>query len=131
MVQTVTHDNKGFSLLEAVIATLLLSVMMLWTMQSMISAYSFSGRNHLRDEAVRLAGEALTDARNTPYASLTPGTTTNTIQRQIRSFDVGYTVEQVVATEVASIAYSVVITVEWRHEGNDYDYSVATIVGDK
>ena len=131
MVPAVQHTNSGFSLLETVIATLLLTVMMLWSVQGMITAYNYTGRNQLRDEGVRLAGEALTDARNTPYISLSSGTTTKTVARQIRSYDLNYTVDQVVVSEIANLAYSVEITVKWQHKGKNYQYQVATIVGDK
>lgn len=131
MVQPVSLNNQGFTLIEAIIATLLLSVMMLWSVQGMIGTYQYASRNHLRDEAVRLAGEELTDARNTPYATLAAGTTTRTVQRQIRSYDVTYTITEVVATALANIAYSIQITVVWNYGGTPYQYQVTTLVGDK
>jgi type IV pilus assembly protein PilV len=131
MVQTVSLNNKGFTLIEATIATLLLSLIMLWSVQGMIGTYKYSTRNNLRDEAIRLAGETLTDARNTPYASLVIATTTSTVQRQIRSYDVTYTITEDVKTALPNIANSVEVTVAWTYSGTPYQYQVSTLVGDK
>jgi hypothetical protein len=106
--------------------------MMLWTTQAMISAYSLTGRNQIRDEAVRLVGEFLTDYRNTPYSSLAPGTVAPlTINRQIRNFDQTFTVNSKITSEVPGIAFSVEVKADWTHNGSNYNYTATTIVGDK
>ncbi|WP_159441231.1 type IV pilus modification PilV family protein [Desulfopila aestuarii] len=125
-------NNKGFTLIESVIAILLLTLMMLWTIQAMISAYGYASRNQLRDEAVRLSEELLTTERNTAYAALTPGITpTYTISRQIRNFDHAYSIDRTVTSEVPGLAYSVAINVGWTDKGKTYNYSATTIIGDK
>jgi hypothetical protein len=106
--------------------------MMLWTMQAMISAYSLTGRNQIRDEAVRLVGEILTDYRNTPFSALAPGTVTPpAINRQIRNYDQTFTVNTTITSEVPGVAYSVEVKADWTHNGSNYNYSATTIVGDK
>lgn len=130
-MQNAMRTNKGFTLLEAVIAIFLLTVMMLWTIQSMVSAYSLASRNQLRDEAVRLTEEILTDDRNKPFSSFAPGTTpTYTVKRQIRNYDYDYSVDREVITEVPGLAYSITINVQWQHKGTTYNNKSTTIIGD-
>lgn len=131
-MENVMQNNKGFTLIEAVISMLLLTVMMLWTIQSMISAYNYAGRNQLRDEAVRISEELLTTARNTSYAALSPGTTpAYTITRQIRNYDYPFAIDREVVTEVPGLAYSVSVNVGWSHKGKNYNHTATTIIGDK
>lgn len=128
----ISNNRKGFTLLESVISILLLSLIMLWSMQSMLAAYSLTSRNQIRDEAVRLAGETLTDLRNTPFSSLSAGTmATLNIQRQIRNYDQAFTVEREITSEVAGLAYSADVTVNWTFKGKNYTYNSTTIIADK
>lgn len=98
----------------------------------MLAAYSLTSRNQIRDEAVRLAGETLTDLRNTPFSSLSAGTmATLNIQRQIRNYDQAFTVEREITSEVAGLAYSADVTVNWTFKGKNYTYNSTTIIADK
>lgn len=125
-------NNKGFTLLEALIAILLLAILTLWNMQAMLTAYGFTSRNQIRDEAVLVVGEELTDYRNKPFSTLAAGTIGPTnIQRQIRNYDQSFTVNTDIVNQEAGIAYSVKVTASWVHKGNAYTYSATTIVGDK
>lgn len=129
-----TLNNKGFTLLEAMIAISLLTFIMLWTLQGMLSAYNFAARNQHRNEGVRVAGEVLTEARNIPYATLSKQTQpSNEVRaRQIRNYSAAYTVKKTV-TPIGTdgLACSVNIVVSWIHKGIPYNYTVSTIVADK
>lgn len=129
---TANSNDTGFTLLEAMIAILLLASITLWTMQGMLTAYKFTSRNQIRDEAVRLAEEILTDLRNTPFASLSAGTLPNlNISRQINNYDQSYTIDRNVTSQVPGLAYSVDVVVNWAFHGIDYNYSASTIIADK
>lgn len=133
-------NSEGFTLLEAMLAIGILAFIMLWTLQAMISAYDIAARNRLRNEGVRLAGEELTDVRNTPYATLlsiaqsqTPPIP-KTEQRRIRNFNANYTITRTVTAVVVggeSLACSVLVVVNWLHKGTAFNCTVSTIVADK
>lgn len=127
----VMRDKFGFTLLEAIIATLILSLTMLWTMQSVLSAYNYTSRNQIRDEAVRLADEILTDFRNTPFNNLVAGTSSVDIDRQVRSYDVTFTTDRDVQSALGGLANSVEVKINWSHGGQNYDYTVSTVIGNK
>lgn len=135
-------NSEGFTLLEAMLAIGILAFIMLWTLQAMLSAYDIAARNRLRNEGVRLAGEELTDVRNTPYATLlsiaqsqTPPIPPRTEQRRIRNFNANYTITRTVTAVVVgggeSLACSVLVVVNWFHKGAAYNCTVSTIVADK
>ncbi len=125
------RNNKGFTLLEAMIAILLLSLIMLMALQGLMSAYIYVDRSSLRDEAVRISDTMLTTARNTAYTNLNTLDTTGSpvdVTRQIRSYDVTYSVTTTVTT--VSPLRSVKITVTWNHKGTPYTYTDTTLIGD-
>lgn len=133
MEQTlVTLNKKGFTLLEAMIAMVLLGAITLWTMQSMITAYNFTSRNQIRDEAIKLSAETLTDLRNTPFSAHSLGNMgVLNITRQIRNYAQSYTVNRTITSQVAGTAYSADVIVNWTYKGTNYSYTATTILADK
>ncbi|WP_419174901.1 PulJ/GspJ family protein [Desulfosediminicola sp.] len=125
-----TRSENGFTLLESVIALFLLTIMMLWTMQCMITAYSVSSRNQLRDEAVRIVNERLADARNIPFSNTALQETEVTLNRQIRNYSHAYAVKEVYQTIVNGTASSLTVKATWTHKGTQYSHSATTIIGD-
>lgn len=121
--------EEGFSLIEALVAMLILSVILLGALQGLMVSYRTSSTNTLRNEAVSMAEETANALRNTPYASLVDGTTTNIVSRQVANASVPFTVTQVVADSVASVAKSVQITVTWPYQGQTITHTTTIIVG--
>lgn len=121
--------EKGFSLIEALVAMLILSVILLGALQGLMVSYRTSSTNILRNEAVNMAEETANALRNTPYASLVDGTTVNTVTRQVANASVPFTVTQVVADSVASVAKSIQITVTWPYQGQTITHTATIIVG--
>lgn len=129
MESIVLKTERGFTLIEALVAMLVLSVILLGALQGLMVSYKTSSTNTLRNEAVSIAEETANALRNTPYANLVDGTTTNTISRQIENASVPFTVTQVVADSVASVAKSIQITVTWNHQGQTITHTATILVG--
>lgn len=121
--------EEGFTLIEALVAMLILSVILLGALQGLIVSYRTSSTNTLRNEAVSIAEETANAFRNTPYVNLVNGTTVNVVTRQIANASAPFTVTQVVADSVASVAKSIQITVSWNHQGQVITHTATIIVG--
>lgn len=59
MEQGVLQDNKGFTLIEALVSIVILSLILIGLLSSMIVAYKISLRNQIRNEAIHIAKEKL------------------------------------------------------------------------
>jgi len=123
----VIRNNQGFTLVESMVAILLLSIMMLASFTGLIASYRSTATNALRDEGVILGQEMATLARNTPYASLANSTTYPT--RQVSNATVTYTVQQTVSTMVIGLVSAVQIDVSWGYQGQTFQYTATAIVG--
>jgi len=71
MVQIVRRDNKGFTLIEILIAMVIILVLLMALVQAALLSIDSNLRNLLRDEAVRVAEERmngmLVDSAGTQY----------------------------------------------------------------
>lgn len=123
-------NDKGFTLVEAMVAILLLAVLLLGALTGLIASYKATSQNALRDEGIKLAQELINDARNTPYASLVVGAAAPyTITRQVTNTNVPYTIQQTVTEVVVGLDRMVQIDVSWAHQGQNYTHTATAIVG--
>ncbi len=130
MAQSVIRYNKGFSLLEAMIAILLLAMMTMWALQGLVSINKTVSNNKIRQEAIKLGQELLVDARVEPYTTLSAISPLipATINRQIASYDIAFTITPAVAIILAGVSKSVTYTITWTTEGDLHTYVAQTMV---
>ncbi len=131
-------NNKGMSLVEVVIALVLLLITALAMMKTSLLSMQTNIINSLRDEAVGVAEAKMSELRSLPFDSLdaTSGevadATTPTVERRVRSVSTTYTLKRT----VADIKYDssntdckqVSVKVNWSYRGRDYTHSVMTLV---
>lgn len=129
MLQTVLKDKKGMTLVEVVIALLVLLIVFLALMQTALVGIDANMLNVLRDEAVNIAEEQMSTARNTPFDSLTAGATdVSPPARSLRNIAAfTYTVTRTV-TDINTDSKQVDITVAWDWKENPYTHTISTIV---
>lgn len=65
-------DNKGFTLVEVMIALVITLLVFLALMQTALVSIDVNMRDTLRDEAVKIAEERMNEARNTAFDNLLP-----------------------------------------------------------
>lgn len=132
----VMRNKQGFTLLETIIAVTILTVMMFGSLKALMEMYEIASNNILRDQAVRLADEILTDYRNIPYddSLLDIGVDAQypkNYQRQVNNANVVYTATVTVATAVTNVAKSVQVQITWNVKNKPYSYTTSTVVGNK
>ena len=120
--------NKGFTLVEALVALVILAVLLLGLLSALIITYEHSTRNIMRDEAVKIANEYAETYRNMGIGNI-PANQNITVNRKIRNSVVAFTVKIVSLDIVAGKIKQVKITVSWTYKGKTYSHTIETLVG--
>jgi len=133
IMQIALSDKKGLTLLEVMIALVVLLLVSLALMQTALVSINSNMTNILRDEAVSIAEQRMNEARNTPFAALA-GTTNATVFRNFRNVtNFPYTVTTAVSDlNLDNKQINVTVTWEWREKtvanGNPYTHRISTIM---
>ena len=140
MVQVVSKNKKGMTLVEVMIAMLLSLIIFLALMQTSLISINQNMRNILRDEAGRIADLRMSALKNLPFdnaalddtnAVVGTGTTTidNTgISRTIRNFSVQFAPITTVVDEVNTDIKEVRVTVAWTWKVQTFSHTFTTVL---
>ncbi len=123
-------NKKGVSLVEVMIALVILLLVFLALMQTALVSIDANMTNVLRDEAVNIAEMRMDEARNTAFDSLTIGgpTAQPQVLRNIRNIaNFQYNVTRTIAGAGADNR-QVTIAVTWNWKENPYTHSITSIV---
>jgi prepilin-type N-terminal cleavage/methylation domain-containing protein len=135
-MQTVCLNKKGLTLIEVMIALVVTLVVFLALMQTALVGIDSNTKNLLRDEAVRIADQRMSEIRNRPFSDLDLNgaadpnslTITQTINRNFRN------ISNVAFDTVATIDTlnpenkQINITVSWTWKGETYNHSITTVL---
>jgi len=130
-------NKKGMTLIEVMIALVILLIVMLALMQTVTLGMNVNVTNLLRDEATRIAEQRITELRNTLFTdgalAATAGTDEVAVTREFRNFAVNFTPRRTIADLGGDDKrVDITITWEWRNRtvasGNPYTYTVSTVV---
>ena len=129
------NKNKGSTLLEMLMALMILLVVSLALTQSALVGISTNMQNSLRDEAVNVADmrmsqlESLpfTDAFTDPGLAATPPVTETGITRNLRHFTITYTPTRTI-TDISADSKQIAIAVAWMYKGKAYTHGTISIV---
>ncbi len=120
------HDEQGTSLVEILIAMLLTAIVFSGLIQSALLVSNKNVENLLRDEAISVAEEVMTDARNVSFASLASGASTTTRDmRGMNAFPFNF---RRTVTPLDVNNKQVDITVSWSRKGINYQHNISTVV---
>ena len=133
MQQTVLVDKKGLTLIEVMIALVVLLLVFLALMQTALVSIDSNMINVLRDDAVNIAEEQMSDARNTPFDNIitVPAAPVTRNIRNISNFPYS---TAITVTNMNADSKQVVITVTWDWKarttagGNPYTHTISTIL---
>ena len=121
-------NKKGVSLVEMMIALVILLLVFLALMQGALLSIDSNLRNALRDEAVNIAEQRLTDLRNKPFdhADLNAGAVTETaIPGTFRDMTIQFTPTRTIVDHTTS--KDITVSVAWTWKGENFTHTVTTI----
>ena len=135
------NSVTGLTLIEVLIAALITLILFFALMQSALLSIEMNAKNLLRDEAVRIAEERTSDARDEPFDTLAddpvpivcpvagfPFANGVLIPRELRNITLNYCTNRTV-TALGSDNKQVEIRVDLDWKGEAYKHSILTIVG--
>ncbi len=121
--------SQGFTLVEAMVALVILVILLLGLLQSLIVYYDVSTRNLLRNEAIRIAYEYADKFRNMPLSSI-PASDTYTENRQVRNSQVTYSIKTTSVSKTGGKIKEITIEVSWSYRGKQFYHIIKTLVGE-
>lgn len=128
-VPTAAKNSDGYSLVEVMIALVVLLLVFLALMHTTVLSIDANMRNILRDEGVSIADRQMIAARNTAYVSLTDGVTNGSLQSNLRNYTGTYQWwRQVGPLGSANEGKQVVIRVSWDWKGVTYSHQTSSII---
>ncbi len=141
MGRTVLHNKNGMTLIEVLIALLILMVVALAVMQTALVSINTNLQNSLRDEAVNVADLRMDELRSLATGTLFDGSgnpanndltivnkyTEPVIPRNIRAASINYQPYRTVSA-IDADTKQVTMEVDWSFRGQKYMHSVTTIV---
>ncbi len=137
-------NEKGSTLIEIMIAFVIMLFVMLALMQTAMLSMDANMTNVIRDEAVGIAEMRMNETRSLTYANILSDTTSLSgadcpggfssngllVEKNIRSvvgFD--FCTNRTVTT-LSEVSKQVTISVGWKWKGQNYTHSASTIVRD-
>jgi type IV pilus assembly protein PilV len=124
VLQSSYYASRGFTLVEVLVAMLVLLFGMLGSLVGVIAAGDYNLGSALRSEAVKIAQEQLENTRVGRYDLIAP--TTLQVQRQIRKTPQNFQVTTTVTTN--DTLRQVNVNVQWTFKNRTHSHSAETII---
>ena len=127
--QILISNKQGFTLVELLVAVVILMVGLLGTLQGINVAMMENLKNELRNKAVSIAEDKLAVIKSKPFENISTVTKNSTSTAQIRSVSKQFNVvDQVAAT--GTNTKNIQVGVSWVHKGVTYEQSISTLLTD-
>lgn len=126
---TVNKGNRGFSLVEVLVAICILFISMMAVLHALGLSVEHNLKNIIMDEAVRISEQRMNELRNMPITSLASSTTSTqlTISRNFRNISINYTVNWIIEN-LSADSRTIQILVQWRWKNIDHQHTATSIV---
>ncbi len=128
-----TDNNKGFTLIEFLVALVILMVGMLGLLQSINLALNSNLENILRTEAVTLADDRMMSIRAKSFTAISTTTLGYNVPRDIRGIFKNYSVREAVSVVTttdlgAPRSKQIDIDVIWKIKAKRSTHSISSII---
>ncbi|GAB6071802.1 hypothetical protein JCM14244_01790 [Venenivibrio stagnispumantis] len=120
----ILKNNKGFTLIESLVALVILAIVLLGLLTGLMVAIDMNTRNILRDEAVKIADKYAEICKNDITKC-----TSSTEERQFRNFKEQYNIDITIDIPTVTNVKIVTINVTWQYRGKNYSHTTKTAVG--
>lgn len=121
------HDSKGFTLIEVMVAIVIMLIGALGLLQALNVAMNHNVENQRREEVVRIAEGVMHDMRSQPFGTVF--TPTTTVPSKLRSSNITYAVARRVTNVTTNVTDRYQVDVRWAHKNYSAVHTIVTIRG--
>lgn len=118
-----SKNNGGFTLIEVLIAIVILMVGMLGLLESINVAMEFNLKNHMRDEAVYVGEKYMNEFRGRGYSAILGNFSSLTVTSKIRGGKHNLTVDRS-WSDMGASTKRLQVLVKWKYKGVEYENRV-------
>lgn len=108
------QNNVGFTLIEVLVAMVIIMVGLLGLLEAVGIAFGQNMKNQLRDEAVFIGEERMADLMRRPFSLIS--TTTLRVPSRIRGTDKPFVVVREAERKSATDSYELIVRVGWSYK---------------
>ena len=129
MKRIVCRNKKGFTLVELLVAMLVMSIGLMAVLDGLTSYIRINMENQMRHEGMRIGEAALETLRNSDFYQVQGGTVTITSPetRRIRNYDISYTITWT-PTSISSSSVAVQVAVTWVFRNITHRHDAASVI---
>ncbi|MHB8110178.1 MAG: type IV pilus modification PilV family protein [Syntrophorhabdaceae bacterium] len=129
MQRIVVRNSKGFTIVELLVAMLVLFIGMTAMLDGLANYIRINIDNQMRNEAMRVTEATLERLRNSRFddIQLHSVSITSPEMRKVRNFDVAYTIVWT-QTVISPNSIAVQVEVSWTHKNITHRHEAASII---
>jgi prepilin-type N-terminal cleavage/methylation domain-containing protein len=120
-------SNKGFSLIELLVALVIIGVSIMGLMEMSIIVMDNNLRNEIRNKAIETLSNHVSNLTSMNYDNVSEGTSTISDNEKIRNFQKQFTIIDNVTSNATS-SKNITSKINWTYRGKSYNYTMDTVV---